>query len=149
MDVVDIARIVSSGGACAGFEYPIRSSFAGPDLTNLSKRSDYKSMLESILEPSLVISDQFQQHELKMKDGSMVVGRIVADEKESYSLVQSGLEPLKLTKVKKSNVVSKKPSKVSMMPPALIHPMNADELKDLIAYFVSQGNRRHPVRVVR
>lgn len=32
-----------------------------------------------------------------------------------------------------------------MMPPGLVNMMNADELKDLIAYFVSQGNNRHPV----
>jgi hypothetical protein len=80
-----------------------------------------------------------------MKDGSVVMGRIVIDEKDSYSLVQSGFEPLKLKKVKKADVASKKGSKLSMMPPALINSMNADELKDLIAYFVSQGNYRHPV----
>jgi hypothetical protein len=32
-----------------------------------------------------------------------------------------------------------------MMPPGLANSMNADELKDLVAYFVSQGNNRHPV----
>ena len=67
------------------------------------------------------------------------------DDKDSYSLVQSGLEPLKLKKVKKADVASKKSSKLSMMPPGLVNMMNADELKDLIAYFVSQGNNRHPV----
>ena len=117
----------------------------GPDLTNLAKRSDFKSILESILKPNLVVSDQFEQHELKMKNGSVVMGRIVVDEKEEYSLVQSGFEPLKLKKVKKAEVASKKGSKLSMMPPGLVNSMNADELKDLIAYFVSQGNNRHPV----
>ena len=117
----------------------------GPDLTNLAKRSDYKSILESTLQPNLVVSDQFEQHELKMKDGSVVLGRIVVDERDAYSLVQSGLEPLKLKKVKKAEVTSKKSSKISMMPAGLANSMNADELKDLIAYFVSQGNNRHPV----
>ena len=32
-----------------------------------------------------------------------------------------------------------------MMPGALINTMNADELKDLFAYFVSGGNNEHPV----
>ncbi len=114
-------------------------------MTNLAKRSDYKSILESTLQPNLVVSEQFEQHELKMKNGSVLIGRIVMDEKDSYSLVQSGFEPLKLKKVKKSDVASKKGSKLSMMPPGLINSMNADELKDLIAYFVSQGNYRHPV----
>jgi putative heme-binding domain-containing protein len=117
----------------------------GPDLTNLAKRSDYKSMLESIIDPNLVLSDQFQQHELKMKNGTTVMGRVVFAEKGEYALVQSGFEPLKLKKVKKEDVVSKRASKLSMMPPALINTMNAEELKDLIAYFVSEGNSKHPV----
>ena len=43
----------------------------GPDLTNLAKRSDYKSMLESTIHPNMVVSNQFEQHELTMKDGSL------------------------------------------------------------------------------
>ena len=117
----------------------------GPDLTNLAKRSDYKSILESTIEPNLVISEQFQQHELTMKDGTTVMGRIVFTDKGEYALVQSGLAPLKLKKVKQADVVSKKASKLSMMPGALINTMNAEELKDLIAYFVSGGNLKHPV----
>ena len=80
----------------------------GPDLTNLAKRSDYKSILESTIHPNMVVSEQFEQHELKMKDGSVVFGRVVAEENGEYSLVQSGLEPLTLTKVEKAKVASKR-----------------------------------------
>lgn len=138
-------KMFSAGLCSACHRFGTEGGGIGPDLTNLAKRSDYKSILESTLQPNLVVSEQFEQHELKMKDGSVVMGRIVIDEKDSYSLVQSGFEPLKLKKVKKADVASKKGSKLSMMPPALINSMNADELKDLIAYFVSQGNYRHPV----
>jgi len=138
-------KMFSAGLCVACHRFGAEGGGIGPDLTNLAKRSDYKAILESTLQPNLVVSDQFEQHELKMKDGSVILGRIVVDDKDSYSLVQSGLEPLKLKKVKKADVASKKSSKLSMMPPALVNSMNADELKDLIAYFVSQGNSRHPV----
>ena len=138
-------KMFSAGLCVACHRFGTEGGGIGPDLTNLAKRSDYKSILESTLQPNLVVSDQFEQHELKMKDGSVVMGRIVVDEKDSYSLVQSGLEPLKLKKVKKAEVASKKGSKISMMPGGLINSMNEEELKDLIAYFVSQGNNRHPV----
>jgi len=138
-------KMFSAGLCVACHRFGTEGGGIGPDLTNLAKRSDYKAILESTLQPNLVVSEQFEQHELKMKDGSVVLGRIVVDDKDSYSLVQSGLEPLKLKKVKKADVVSKKSSKLSMMPPGLVNMMNADELKDLIAYFVSQGNNRHPV----
>jgi len=111
----------------------------GPDLTHLAKRSDYKSMLESTIHPNMVVSNQFEQHELTMKDGSLVIGKIVSEDKDHYSLVQSGLQPLNLTEIEKSKVASQKGSKISMMPGGLINSMNANELKDLIAYFVSAG----------
>ena len=138
-------KMFSAGLCVACHRFGAEGGGIGPDLTNLAKRSDYKAILESTFQPNLVVSDQFEQHELKMKDGSVVMGRIVVDDKDSYSLVQSGLEPLKLKRVNKAEIASKKGSKISMMPPALANSMNADELKDLIAYFVSQGNNRHPV----
>jgi putative heme-binding domain-containing protein len=138
-------KMFSAGLCVACHRFGPEGGGIGPDLTNLAKRSDYKAILESTLQPNLVVSEQFEQHELKMKDGSVVMGRIVGDEKGEYLLVQSGFEPLKLKKVKKSEVAYKKSSKISMMPPGLANSMNAEELKDLIAYFVSQGNKSHPV----
>jgi len=80
-----------------------------------------------------------------MKDGSLMIGKIVSEEDGYYSLVQSGLQPLTLTKVEKAKVASKKGSKLSMMPGGLINSMNAEELKDLFAYFVSTGDRKHKI----
>ena len=117
----------------------------GPDLTNLAKRSDYKSILESTIHPNLVVSNQFEQHEITLKDGSFVMGKIVSDEKDHYSVVQSGLDPLNLTKVEKSKIASKQASKLSMMPGGLINSMNAEEMKNLIAYFISGGDPKHKV----
>ena len=138
-------KMFSAGLCVACHRFGSEGGGIGPDLTNLAKRSDYKSILESTLQPNLVISDQFVQHELKMKDGSVVMGRIVSDGKNEYSIVQSGLDPLKLKTVKKAGVEAKKSSKISMMPPGLVNTMNAEELKDLVAYFVSAGNSKHPV----
>ena len=39
----------------------------------------------------------------------------------------------------------KKASKISMMPGGLINAMNPEELKDLFAYFVSTGDRKHKI----
>ena len=55
------------------------------------------------------------------------------------------LDELLLSQVKKLEVESKKASKLSMMPGGLINSMNAEELKDLMAYFVSGGDRKHKV----
>ncbi len=138
-------KMFSAGLCIACHRFGNEGGGVGPDLTHLAKRSDYKSMLESTIHPNMVVSNQFEQHELTMKDGSLVIGKIVSEEKDHYSLVQSGLQPLNLTKFEKSKVASKKGSKISMMPGGLINSMNANELKDLIAYFVSAGDPKHKV----
>jgi len=138
-------KMFSAGLCVACHRFMKEGGGIGPDLTNLAKRSDYKSILESILHPNLVVSEQFEQHELTMKDGSTVIGQIVSEDNGVLSLVQSGFTPNKLTKVKKADVASTKGSKLSMMPPGLINSMNKEELKDLMAYFVSQGNKKHAV----
>jgi len=117
----------------------------GPDLTNLAKRADYKSMLESIIAPDLVVSDQFAQHIFELSNGKIVSGRIVSEENGEIAVMTSGVTPDKLTRFKAADVESKRLSKLSMMPSKLVNGMNAEELKDLIAYFVSQGNPKHAV----
>jgi len=138
-------KMFSAGLCVACHRFGNEGGGVGPDLTNLAKRSDYKSILESTIHPNMVVSEQFEQHELKMKDGSITMGRVVTEEDGEYGLVQSGLQPLNLTKIKKSKVASKNGSTISMMPGGLINSMNAEELKDLIAYFVSAGDRKHKV----
>ena len=138
-------KMFSAGLCVACHRFSDEGGGVGPDLTNLAKRSDYKSILESTIHPNLVVSNQFEQHEITLKDGSLVMGKIVSDEKDHYSVVQSGLDPLNLSKVNKSEVASKKASKLSMMPGGLINSMNAEELKDLIAYFVSAGDKKHKI----
>jgi len=138
-------KMYSAGLCVACHRFGDEGGGVGPDLTNLAKRMDYKAILESTIHPNMVVSNQFEQHELTMKDGSLMIGKIVSEEDGYYSLVQSGLQPLTLTKVEKSKVAAKKGSKISMMPGGLINSMNAEELKDLFAYFVSTGDRKHKI----
>ena len=144
-DLANGKKMFSAGMCVACHRFMEEGGGVGPDLTNLAKRSDYKSILESILHPNMVVSEQFEQHELTMKDGSTVLGQVISEEDDILSLVQSAFTPEKLTKIKASDVASKKGSKLSMMPPGLINSMNKEELKDLMAYFVSQGNKKHAV----
>ena len=138
-------KMFSAGLCVACHRFGDEGGGVGPDLTNLAKRSDYKSILESTIHPNLVVSNQFEQHEITLKDGSLVMGKIISHEDDHISVVQSGLDPLNLTKIDKSEVASKKASKISMMPGGLINSMNAEELKNLMAYFVSGGDPKHKI----
>lgn len=143
---LDNGKKMFMAGQCVACHYLGNTGAGvGPDLTNLAKRADYKSMLESIIDPSLVVSDQFAQHIIVLSNGKTVAGRIAYEEDSEIAVMTSGLTPDKLTKVKLADVESKIASKQSIMPTKLINGMNAEELKDLMAYFVSQGNPKHSV----
>jgi len=53
--------------------------------------------------------------------------------------------PQTLQAIEKKDVVSTKLSSVSIMFPGTINRLNKEEVKDLLAYLVSAGNKDHEV----
>jgi putative heme-binding domain-containing protein len=117
----------------------------GPDLTGAGNRYTMHDLAENIIEPSKVISDQYGTDQIEMKDGSLVVGRVVTEEKGKLMVMTSPLAPDDLTPVNSADVKGRKPFNISMMPPGLINTLNKDELLDLLAYLMSGGNPKDKV----
>ena len=117
----------------------------GPDLTQLGTRFSAKDILEATINPSDEISEQYVASVIELKDGSSVMGRIINDDDNSYSVSQNPFSPDVLRKVDKSDVVLVKDSKISVMMPGLINSLNEEELKDLMAYLISGGKANHEV----
>ncbi len=117
----------------------------GPDLTGVAGRFNVRDLLEAIVEPNKVISDQYQATLLRTKDGTVVAGRVVGEIDGKLQVVTDMLKPDLVTEVPKAAVTESKPSSVSPMPEKLIHPLGPDEVLDLLAYLLSSGNRRHAV----
>ncbi|WP_090601991.1 c-type cytochrome [Parapedobacter koreensis] len=116
----------------------------GPDLTQLGTRFSVRDMLESIIEPNEVISDQYESKVLVLKDGSSVLGRLVSEEGDVYSVSQNPYAPQVLREIPKNDVKEMRVSKVSTMPPGTLNVLNEEELKDLIAYLMAGGNESSP-----
>ena len=115
----------------------------GPDLTAVSSRYTRRDVLESIILPSKVISEQYQNTVVRFKEGGGVVGRVVEETPERLVVQPSLLSPEKIT-VEKSQVKSREPSKVSPMPDGLVNNFTRDEILDMIAYIESGGRRENP-----
>lgn len=113
----------------------------GPDLTGVSGRFNRRDLLEAIVDPSKVISDQYATTDFQMKDGTKLVGRIVDQDILSLVLNVDPLNPRRMT-VNKSDVKSKTPSKESPMPARLVDSLTIDQVLDLMAYLESGGNPR-------
>lgn len=114
---------------------------AGPDLTQLGTRFSTKDILEAIIDPSKTISDQYGATIFYLKDGSSVLGRLVKEENGKYAVSQNPFAPEVIREIPVKDVLRTRVSDVSPMLPGLINRLNSDELRDLIAYLVSGGNK--------
>lgn len=112
----------------------------GPDLTGAGNRYTPRDLLENIIDPSKVISDQYDSHEITLKNKSIVLGRIVVEENDRVFVVTNPFAPEEQTAINSSDIATKEVRKVSMMPPGLINTLNENELLDLVAYMFSGGN---------
>jgi putative heme-binding domain-containing protein len=114
----------------------------GPDLSGAGSKYTRRDLLESLLDPSKVVSDQYQNTMVTKKDGDDVTGIVVEDTDSKLVLVVNGLTGTKV-EVKKSDVKSRAASKLSPMPEGLLNILTKEEILDLLAYIESAGDRRH------
>src|SRR5690606_1792936 len=117
----------------------------GPDLTNLGTRFSEKDILESIIEPNKVISDQYAATVYYMKDGSSILGRFKNETADKYFISQNPFAPQTLRTINKKDVIKTSLSDQSIMMPGMINSLNKEELKDLMAYLISGGNKNNKV----
>ena len=114
----------------------------GPDLSTAGRKFSMPDMLDAILDPSKAISDQYGSHLLLTDDGEQLNGRVVELGDEYHLYTQ---DPDAKPRVFKKENVEIKPSTISQMPMGLIDTLSEEELKDLIAYIQSSGNKKAAV----
>jgi putative heme-binding domain-containing protein len=114
---------------------------AGPDLTIVSGRFGARDLLESILEPSKVISDQYQSVVISLNTGKSIHGRIVNLAGDTIHINTDLLNPNQLVGVNRNQIETMSVSKISMMPENLMDTYTQDEILDLVAYLFSRGDR--------
>jgi len=117
----------------------------GPDLTGVAGRFSPRDLLESIIDPSKTVSDQYQAVVIETDDGKLVTGRIVNLNGDNMMVMTNMMEPNNLTGINRRKVESVTPAKNSMMPAGLIDSLKEDEIMDLLAYLLSRGDAKSPM----
>ena len=103
----------------------------GPDLTDIARRFQKKQILESILFPSHVISDQYATKQILTIDGKILSGLISTSPGGDYVVIDSQGNK---TEVPQADVDELSPSKTSIMPTGLLDQLTAEEIGDLMTY---------------
>ena len=115
----------------------------GPDLTTVRNKFSTRDLLEAIIEPSKVISDQYGSSTVTLNDGKTHAGLVIT-EGDIVTVHTSDLKAEPVV-INHSDVKSIVISPVSQMPVGLINSLSTDELRDLIAYLMSRGNPEDPM----
>ena len=110
--------------------YGTRGEGIGPDLSTVSSRFQRKEILESVVFPSHIISDQFAAKTVITKDGKSFTG-LVGPTGDGVIVLQANAEKAAVVKDDIDQVV---PSKLSAMPDGLFNTLTLPEIADLFAY---------------
>ena len=142
-------RMFRATGCYKCHRFAGRGGIAGPDLSAVGRRFNTRNMLESIIEPSKEVSDQYIATIFLMDTGKQVVGRVVNLVGEILMVCENllapgALQPGALTLVSRAEVVESFASQVSMMPKGLLNNLAKDEILDLLAYLKAGGNPDAP-----
>lgn len=111
---------------------------SGPELSALGTRFSKKDILTAIINPSELISDQYNFDILHLKDKSQIQGKIMKENNTHFFVASSAFDLSFQTPIEKSKVVKRTPSPLSPMPPSLINSLNPDELRDLMLFLTGK-----------
>jgi putative heme-binding domain-containing protein len=104
---------------------------------------DAKAVLQEIMEPSRNIEEKYRKFKFELEDDIFVSGNIVAEDGDSIT-IQSGAMGAPEQKLSRKSIVSRTPSQVSIMPVALLNTLDKEQILDLLAFVLADGNADSP-----
>jgi putative heme-binding domain-containing protein len=114
-------------------KYGTEGEGVGPDLSTVSKRFNRTYLVESLIYPSKVISDQYRSTMIQTKKGQSLIG-LAAVQGDDINLLQ---QDATIVKLKKGDIDAQFASLVSVMPEKLLDTLSKEEIADLFAYLES------------
>ena len=114
----------------------------GPNLTGISQRMKIEEILTSIVSPSATIEDKYAHTIILTVDGQMIQGRIER-ETDDVVVLRGSNSFASSNSIRKKDIEERRLSRVSMMPAGTINHLQLDEILDLLAYLVTEGDPKH------
>ena len=136
-------KMFGAGSCYACHRFQGEGGAVGPDLTSAGGKFSAKDLLETVVHPSKVVSDQYSASQFLLDDGTILVGRVMNLKENEYWVNADMMKPSTITKVNVDTIEAIRPSQVSMMPKGLLNTMSETDVLDLLAYLISAGNPDH------
>ncbi len=111
---------------------------SGPDITGVGNRFTAQYILEAVVVPSKVISDQYQSSLVLTNQGEVFAGRIIGEDDKQIT-IRTDPFAKELTIVQKKDIEERQKSATSEMPQGLINTLTKEEILDMVAYMRAAG----------
>lgn len=136
-------KMFGAAGCFACHRFGNEGGMTGPDLTGAAGRYSARDLLDSIINPSKEINEQFVPIVITKTDDETVTGIIVNLNNDNVMVNTDAANPFQQETIDRKKVKNIEFSKTSPMPEGLLSLLTADEIADLTAYILSQGDRKH------
>ncbi len=103
----------------------------GPSLSGISRRFSKREILESILYPAHVVSDQYASKKVLTLDGQALIGMVSQRNDQSIEVRDANNQ---VVTVQESEIDQILPSNSSIMPSGLLDDLTLQEISDMMAY---------------
>jgi putative heme-binding domain-containing protein len=116
----------------------------GPAFSDVVKKykGDAQAVLQEILEPSRSIEDKYRNVMLEVGDDDDSPSGIILAEDAATLTIQTGPTAAQVRKIAKSEIKSRRPSTSSIMPAGLVSTLDKEQILDLLAYLLAEGNAK-------
>ena len=111
----------------------------GPDLQGLAQRFSQREIIESVIHPSLVISDRYRSQMIELEDGRVLAGIVSPLADGKVAVIDSQANRTELAKI---DIVELRKSAVSIMPSGLLDKLDAQQVVDLMTYLFEEKRQR-------
>lgn len=118
-----------------------RGPAVGPDLTHVGNRFSRRDLIESIVEPSKVVAENYRSLQVVTNDGRTFIGRAILEGDYRSQILRLNTDPLKpneVVELDKREIESSRESPLSPMPAGLLDSFTAEEVLDLLKYLVDR-----------
>lgn len=138
-DLANGKTLFRATGCQACHAYGGEGGGVGPDLSLVGNRFSVREIIESITEPSKVISDQYGTTNITLKSGAFFAGRLVNEGPDLVQIQENVFVPSDVRDFSRKEIAKLEPSSISLMPPGLVNTCHPEDVADLVAWLQAGG----------